>query len=326
MFDLNQYYDNDAKDIYISDVDSLAPAVVENGCGMIKAGYGGDDDPFAIFPSLIGKAPNLPQMVGLSNKDTFVGDEALYKKGILTLEYPIEFGLVKNWDSLEKILHFTFYNGLRIAPEERDILLTSKSGFIVLDLLLALLQSGRTTGTVISSGEGVTSCISIYNGYFSKNSVFKSNLAGKVLNKSLMEILNEFGLYFSTLGHLEIVRDIKEKICYVALDFEEEIQKSIESNSIQRGYQLPNGDVIELNDARFKCSEALFQPHLIGMDDTIPIHKMIYESIMKSPIHNRKELFNNIILVGGTTLLTGIIERLNKEISSLVNKNQLISK
>lgn len=104
--------------------EEVTTVVIDNGSGMIKAGFAGDEAPRSVFPTMVGR-PKMPGiMVGLDQKDVYVGEEVQIKRGILRVSQPIEYGQVKNWDDMEKVLHHTLYNELRVTPEEHPILLT----------------------------------------------------------------------------------------------------------------------------------------------------------------------------------------------------------
>jgi actin-related protein len=253
--------------------------VIDNGTGMIKAGIGGDEAPKVYFPTVIGK-PKYESMMCQDNKDCYIGDDAIAKKGVLKLSYPLNNGIVENMDDMILIWRHCYFEQLKVDPDQHPVLLTEAAlnprenrekmveiffeefkvpGFYVYtQAVLALYSSGRTTGLVCDSGDGVTHIVTVYDGYSIKNAIERMNIAGRNLTNYMQKYLAKEGHSFESTSEKEIAKSIKEKLCYVPLDYEAELKAFAENPDKKKEFELPDGNKIKIGDLVIKTPECLF--------------------------------------------------------------------
>uniref|UniRef100_A0A8C0Q694 Uncharacterized protein n=1 Tax=Canis lupus familiaris TaxID=9615 RepID=A0A8C0Q694_CANLF len=269
------------------------PVVCDYGSGFSKVGFSGTEAPLAMFPTILGKLrhdvthPQVDKnlLVGMEEEDWFIGDEAQEKRGELNLQYPISRATVTNWDNMEKIWHHSFYQVLRIAPEQHPLMMTEPP--------LNTMPSKEKMSQILFETFNVPAL------YLANQGVLSLYASGQ------------------TSGDREYIRNVKEKCCYVALDFDKEKVKA-DCPSYAQKYQLPDGQEITLGREKFFCPEGLFQADLIGRREP-GIHMKAFQSISSCNSALWKILFSHIVLSGGTGSCSGLCFRLQKEISALVS-------
>ena len=331
-------------------VEAQVHTVIDNGTGYMKAGFSGEEAPKAVFPTLIGK-PHLGALLGSIKKDRLIGQEALEKLVIQEINHPISKGEIKDWVDMENIWHHTFYNELRIQPEDHVVLLTdhplTKSEqrikmtemmfekfsipglFIISHSVLSMFSTGKTSGLVVDSGEELTYCVPIYEGYSFDTSIEKEELGGADLTRYLISLLIQNRYAIDTLAKQVIVNDIKEKMCYVSENYDSEVKESANIKQISK-YRLPDGEEFILDYEKFRCPEALFKPNLLeNKENVVGIHTLCNNAIKKSDLEIKKDLMANIVLCGGNTMFKGFCERMNTELKvnstgNTINKIQVV--
>lgn len=326
-------------------MDSRPPLVVDNGTGFVKVGFAGSNFPEHVFPSIIGR-PILRAEERLTTasqiSDIMMGDEAAAHRTYLQITQPMEHGIVKNWEDMQLLWNYTFFDKLKMDAERdvhgRKILLTEppmnpkanrvrmcevmfeQYGFggvyVAIQAVLTLYAQGLTTGVVVDSGDGVTHIVPVYDGFAMPHLTRRLDIAGRDVTRYLIKLLLMRGYAFNRTADFETVREIKEKLCYVSYDLDQDTKLAEETTVLVETYTLPDGRTIKVGSERFEAPECMFQPHLVDVEQP-GVAEMLFQTIQAAPVDVRSELYKHIVLSGGSSMYPGLPSRLEKEMKQL---------
>jgi actin-related protein 2 len=317
------------------------PIVCDNGTGFVKTGYASENFPAFIFPSMIGK-PLMryeeENTQGVELKDIMVGDECAKYRSMLDISYPVENGIVKDWEGMRHLWDYTFSERMKIDPTNHKILLTEppmnprgnqkrmmenmfevynfQAAKVSIQAMLVLYAQGLLTGVVVDSGDGVTHVVPVWEGVCPPTLIKRLNVAGRHITRYLIKLLQVRGYAFNRSADFETVRQIKEQLCYVGYDMSVEKKLALETTYLMQQYTLPDGKVIKLGRERFEAPEVLFNPSLLDLESDGLSH-MLFNMIQEADMDLRRDFYKHIVLSGGSTMYPGLPSRLEKDMRDL---------
>jgi len=319
----------------------VKPAVVvDNGSGFIKAGISGNDAPKVRFASTVGYPKEKDP-----DRDYYIGPDAMQKRSVLDLKWPVQDGVVTEWDEMEKLWRHTFDNELRMAiggeKEDTDchgVLVTDsptntkhnreelmkvmfetfkvQNFYVSAQAVLSLYATGRTTGIVCDCGEAVSHTVPIFEGYSMPHAIQKVNLAGNALTDYLAHILCDpsSSIDLRKPEMRSTVIRIKEELCTVSMDFDNEVDVF---GGKEKTFEMPDGSEITVHNQIIRCPELMFRP-IMNHLEVKGLHELVHKTSMDCDVDVRKDLFGNIVMAGGTTMFPFMKERLQEDVQKKV--------
>lgn len=296
------------------------------------------------FPSIVGRpilrAEERSTLVpnDIEIKDIMCGSEASDVRSLLQISYPMENGIIKNWEDMEHLWDYAFYERMKVNTQDQKILLTEPpmnplknretmcevmlekyqfgGVYVAIQAVLALYAQGLSSGVVVDSGDGVTHIVPVYESVVLNHLTRRLDVAGRDVTRNLINLLLRRGYAFNRTADFETVRQIKEKLCYVSYDLQLDSKLANETTTLVESYELPDGRVIKVGSERFEAPECLFQPHLVD-SELAGVGETLFNTIQSADVDVRSSLFKAIVLSGGSSMYPGLPTRLEKELKQL---------
>ncbi|CAD8078966.1 unnamed protein product [Paramecium primaurelia] len=331
-----------------SEYDQKDIVVIDNGTDTIKVGISGEDYPRLIYDNKCGSHSVQNDNDNPNNKPQLLFGQDLKKvvkekKLNVQLSNPIKDGKIDNVESMKEFWQYILEDGLQISELQQVNLLIidqvknskeykSKLAEVFFDYLkvqsvlfmnsasLSLFSTGLVSGLSIELGHAVNTVVPIYQGFPIMHALEFSHISGAEITQCLENDLKAYELLldkFSEEEKLWIIKDIKEKMCYIASDYEMQINSEDNFTEEERSYELPDEQVIHITpQIRYHCSEALFNSAIVNKN-SFSLPQMIVNSILRCDKELRQELVSNMVLGGGTSMFQGLISRLQDDICQI---------
>lgn len=302
--------------------------VIDNGSLSLKIGLSDADKPSSVIPTFA--AYDCAPTSGA--RPVCTGEEANERRVDLRVSSAIQRGVITDWNAMENLwenalksvtydpadLHVVLTEPLSASRPFREKLFEmwfekfqAKSVVSMCQPLLSFFSTGLKTGITIDIGDGLTQISALVHSTPIVSSFARINLAGSDLTDYMLRLLAFRGFPFRTSCGREIARHIKEQMCYVAFDPAQE--KLIPLAEKQESYALPDGNVVILDEERHACCEPLFDPAILETEH-ISMAQAVVRAIQACPIDVRRELAANIFVSGGTSMLPGFVDRMQKDV------------
>jgi centractin len=325
------------------------PIIIDIGSGEVKAGISGQEAPKTIFPNYIGE-PKYRKVLRTFSKEnqelreSYTGSDCEKYMGVLKLRYPVKNGVFENDQDILTLFNY-IYSKLEINSEEireHPVLITEPllnpysnreniatalfenlsvpALFFASQPILSLFSTSNTSGVVLESGDGVSQCCVVYEGYSIPNSYLRFDFGGRDVTEYLQTLLRRQGYSFNTTAEFQIVKKIKEQLCYMVIT---NFDGNKKAETGETNYILPDGNSIKIRDEKVLAPEILFKPYLIGYE-YLGFQEMISNALNKVDLDLRSKLYSSIMLSGGNTLWKGIPEKTHTEIKKFAPKHMKI--
>ncbi|MCP4760631.1 MAG: actin family protein [archaeon] len=321
-------------------------AILDLGEFSTKIGFAGENEPRQTFYTLVGKPKyqNIQMSNQMGESSYYVGNEVADSMGLYKISRPVQMGHIKDWTLFEQILDYIFYQ-LRVDPSAINVLYTfhplmnndekkkifklffekyQVAGFyFILDSLLTMYSGGFQTGLVVEMGASSIRVIPIYEGILIEHAIQYIEIGGTVLDNFMFHQLQSAGFSADTSVQKELVRVLKERACFVSLDYDEDLKRK---KNYKKEYSLPDSSIIELSEERFTVPELLFKPYLNNLEEK-SLPEAILDCIDLCDIDLRTPLLENIFLSGGASQFPQLEYRLLHELEvGLVQRGKKMRK